>query len=59
VDQDTIDNAEGGGNVYFNGNLARAALMCYNAVDAMKDGRSDWRLGRMMYQGQMKGGSAP
>jgi hypothetical protein len=57
--KETKDNAEGGGEVYFNGNLARAALMCYNAVDATRDGRSDSRLGRMMYQGQMKGGSSP
>jgi hypothetical protein len=39
--------------LYFNGNLARAVLMCYNAVDATRDGRSDSRLGRVMYQGQM------
>jgi hypothetical protein len=39
--------------LYFNGNLARAVLMFYNAVDATRDGRSDSRLGRVMYQGQM------
>ena len=38
----------------FNGNLARATLMCYNAIDATRDDRSDSRLGRLMYQGQLK-----
>lgn len=40
--------------VYYNGNLARAALMCYNAVDATRDRRADSRLLRAMYQGQQK-----
>mmetsp|Transcript_20739 Transcript_20739/g.43244 ORF Transcript_20739/g.43244 Transcript_20739/m.43244 type:complete len:106 (-) Transcript_20739:83-400(-) len=39
---------------YFNGNLARAALMCYHAVDGTRDSRADSRLLRVMYQGQMK-----
>ena len=39
---------------HFNGNLARAALMCYNAIDSTRDSRSDSRLLRMMYRGQMK-----
>lgn len=39
--------------LYFNGNLARAVLMCYNAADATRDGRSDSRLGIAMYQGLM------
>ena len=36
--------------LHYNGNLARAALMCYNAVDATRDRRSDSRLVRAMYQ---------
>jgi hypothetical protein len=43
------------GLVYFNGDLARAVLMCYNAVEAARDGRSDSRLGRVMYRGEMNG----
>ncbi len=39
---------------YFNGNLARAALMCYHAVDGTRDLRADSRLLRVMYQGQLK-----
>ena len=42
----------------FNGNLARAVLMCYNAVDAVRDERSDSRLVRMMFQGQRISGVA-
>ncbi|KAL3768618.1 hypothetical protein ACHAWO_009637 [Cyclotella atomus] len=42
------------GLVYFNGDLARAVLMCYNAIEA-RDGRSDSRLGRVMYRGEMNG----
>eukprot|EP00985_Skeletonema_marinoi_P013861 scaffold6934_cov105-Skeletonema_marinoi.AAC.3 len=38
---------------HYNGNLARAALMCYNALDATRDPRSDSRLMRSLYQGQM------
>ena len=37
---------------YYNGNMARAVLMCYNAVDGTRDGRSDSRLLRVMYQGR-------
>lgn len=40
------------GTVHHNGNLARAALMCYNAVDGTRDARADSRLLRVMYQGQ-------
>ncbi|KAL7477365.1 hypothetical protein ACHAW6_003175 [Cyclotella cf. meneghiniana] len=50
--KDVIMNHDG----HFNGNLARAVLMCYNAVDAVRDERSDSRLARMMYQGQIKTG---
>lgn len=39
-------------DLYFNGNLARAALMCYNSVDATRDSRADSGLLRVMYQGQ-------
>lgn len=42
------------GNLHFNGNLARAALMCYNAVDGTRDERADSKLMRVMYQGQQK-----
>ena len=49
------DDGGGDNNVlHFNGNLARAALMCYNAVDATRDSRADSRLLRSMYQGQQK-----
>ena len=47
-------HANGTDPVYYNGNLARAALMCYNAVDGTRDSRSDSRLVRSMYQGQQK-----
>lgn len=40
--------------LHYNGNLARAALMCYNAVDATRDRRANSRLLRAMYQGQQK-----
>ena len=30
-------------------------LICYDAVDAARDGRSDSRLGRVMYRGEMDG----
>jgi hypothetical protein len=52
------DGEEGRGLVYFNGDLARAVLMCYNAVDAARDFRSDSRLARVMYRGDKKGGAA-
>ena len=38
--------------LHYNGNLARAVLMCYNAVDGTRDDRSDSRLLRVMYQGR-------
>ncbi|KAL3822376.1 hypothetical protein ACHAXA_010854 [Cyclostephanos tholiformis] len=38
--------------LYYNGNMARAVLMCYNAVDGTRDARSDSRLLRAMYQGR-------
>jgi len=50
------DDGGGDNNVlHYNGNLARAALMCYNAVDATRDSRADSRLLRSMYQGQQNG----
>jgi hypothetical protein len=52
------DIGGGGGDnnvLHYNGNLARAALMCYNAVDATRDRRADSRLLRSMYQGQQNG----
>lgn len=48
------DDNGGASEVFFNGNLARAALMCYNAMDATRDTRADSRLLRVMYQGQKK-----
>merc|ERR1712037_1039242 len=48
-----IDGAQ-----HFNGNLARVALMCYNAVDGTRDSRADSSLLRFMYQGQMNGSEA-
>ncbi|KAL7531988.1 hypothetical protein ACHAXR_004355 [Thalassiosira sp. AJA248-18] len=40
------------GKIFFNGNLARAALMCYNVVDSTRDSRADSSLLRVLYQGQ-------
>ena len=37
----------------YNGNLARAALLCYNAVDGARDARASSFLPRLMYQGQL------
>lgn len=42
------------GTLHYNGNLARAALMCYNAVDGARDARADSKLLRVLYQGQEK-----
>lgn len=42
------------GKLHHNGNLARAALMCYNVVDGTRDARADSKLLRVMYQGQEK-----
>jgi hypothetical protein len=53
--REATKNGEG----YFNGNLARAALMCYNAVDAVRDSRSDSKMLRLMYQGQQKSSPVP
>jgi hypothetical protein len=39
--------------VHYNGNLARAALMCYNVLDGARDGRSSSYLPRLLYQGQL------
>jgi hypothetical protein len=39
--------------VYYNGNLARASLLCYNLLDGARDGRSASYLPRLLYQGQM------
>lgn len=41
------------GEGHYNGNFARAVLMCYNVLDATRDSRSDSRLLRSLYQGQM------
>jgi len=37
---------------FYNGNLARAALMCYSAIHAAKDERSSSYLPRLLFQGQ-------
>jgi len=39
--------------VHYNGNLARAALLCYNALDGARDARSSSYLPRLVYQGQL------
>lgn len=38
---------------HYNGNLARAALLCYNVVDSARDGRSSSYLPRLLFQGQL------
>jgi hypothetical protein len=40
------------GNLYYNSNLARAALLAYNAVDAARDERATSYLPRLLFQGQ-------
>jgi len=42
------------GKAYYNGNLARFILMCYNSIDGTRDDRSDSLLVRSLYQGQKK-----
>lgn len=39
---------------YYNGNLARAAMMCYSAAQAAKDERSSSYLPRLLFQGQQQ-----
>jgi hypothetical protein len=39
--------------MHYNGNLARAILLCYNVVDGARDGRSSSYLPRLLYQGQL------
>lgn len=43
--------------LYYNGNLARAAMLCYNAMDGGRDGRSASYLPRLLYQGQLRSGN--
>ena len=38
---------------FYNGNLARAAMMCYSAAQAAKDERSSSYLPRLLFQGQV------
>lgn len=38
---------------FYNGNLARAAMMCYSATQAAKDERSSSYLPRLLFQGQV------
>lgn len=38
---------------HYNGNLARAALLCFNVLEGARDGRSASYLPRLMYQGQI------
>ena len=42
-------------NMQYNSNLARAALMGYNAIDGARDGRSSSYLPRLLFQGQYGG----
>ena len=42
---------------FFNGSLARAAMMCYSATQAAKDERATSYLPRLLFQGQ--GGEVP
>jgi len=42
------------GGLHYNGNLARAALMCYHAVDGARDARSSSYLPRLLFQGQQQ-----
>jgi hypothetical protein len=39
--------------VHYNGNLARACLLCYNLLEGARDDRSASYLPRLLYQGQM------
>ena len=39
--------------LHYNGNLARAALLSYNAVDAARDPRTSSFLPRLVFQGQL------
>ena len=39
--------------LHYNGNLARVALLSYNAIDAARDSRASSFLPRVMYQGQL------
>jgi hypothetical protein len=40
-------------SLHYNGNLARAALLSYNAVDGARDARASSFLPRLMFQGQL------
>jgi len=44
--------------LHYNANLARAAIMCRNAVDSARDDRSASFLPRMMFQGSTKRGTS-
>jgi hypothetical protein len=39
--------------LHYNGNLARTTLMCYNALDGVRDMRSASYLPRLLFQGQI------
>ena len=39
--------------LHYNGNFARASLLCYNLVDSARDGRAASYLPRLLFQGQM------
>jgi len=46
-------NSLNGGELYYNGNLARMALLSYNAIGGARDARSSSFLPRLMYQGPL------
>ena len=58
VKPDAMTGANGDGEaasgIHYNPNLARAALMAYNAVDGARDSRSSSYLPRLLFQGQFK-----
>lgn len=45
---------QAGGQQFYNANLARFSLLCYNALDAARDERSASYLPRNLFQGQMQ-----
>ena len=49
-----IQPSEKAAGKYYNANLAKFSLLCYNALDATRDERSASYLPRMLYQGQIQ-----
>jgi hypothetical protein len=48
----SAETNKGRGLYYFNGNLARVALLCYNALQGAKDSRNASYLPRLLFQSQ-------